>query len=87
MTRAIHFELMPDMTTQEFLLGFRRFIARHGKPQKIFSDNAAQFKLDSNTVDKIWGQILSDEDIVSYAATGSIQCIFTVELHVAPWMG
>ena len=32
-TRAIHLELMNDMTTQQFFLfGFRRFIARHGKP-------------------------------------------------------
>ena len=28
-TRAIHLELMNGMTTQQFLLGFRRFIARH----------------------------------------------------------
>ena len=39
--RAIHLELMNDMTTQQSLLGFRRFIARHGKPNKIISDNAA----------------------------------------------
>ena len=44
-TRAIHLEQMNDMTTQQFLLGFRRFIARHGKPNKIIPDNAAQFKL------------------------------------------
>lgn len=30
-TRAIHLEMMYDMTAQQFLLGFRRFIARHGK--------------------------------------------------------
>ena len=48
-TRAIHLELMNDMTTQQFLLGFRRFIAGHGKPNKIISDNAAQFKLASDT--------------------------------------
>ena len=40
-TRAIHLELMYDMTTQQFLLGFRRFIACHGKPNRIISDNAS----------------------------------------------
>ena len=49
---AIHLELMNDMTTQQLLLGFRRFIARHGKPNKIISDNAAQFKLASDTISR-----------------------------------
>ena len=84
-TRAIHLELMYDMTTQQFLLGFRRFMARHGKPDRIISDNAAQFKLASDTIRKLWGQILTEEDTVSYAANENIQWIFTVEL--APWMG
>ena len=48
-TRAIHLDLMNNMTTQQFLLGFRRFIVRHGKPNKIISDNAATFKLASDT--------------------------------------
>ena len=60
------------------------FIARHGKPNRIISDNAAQFKLASDTLRKLWGQILTEEDIVSYAANENIQWIFTVEL--APWM-
>lgn len=84
-TRAIHLELMYDMTTQQFLLGFRRFAARHGKPNRIISDNAAQFKLASDTISKLWGQILTEEDTVSYAANENIQWNFTVEL--APWMG
>ena len=83
-TRAIHLELMYDMTTQQFLLGFRRFIACHGKPNRIISDNAAQFKLASETINKVWRQILTEEDIVSYSANENIQWVFTVEL--APWM-
>ena len=34
-TRAIYVELMSDMTTETFLLGFRRFVARRGAPRKI----------------------------------------------------
>ncbi|CAC5412913.1 unnamed protein product [Mytilus coruscus] len=33
--RAIHLELMLDMTTDQFLLGFRRFVARCGTPIQI----------------------------------------------------
>ena len=53
---------MNDMTTHQFLLGFRRFIARHGKPNKIISDNAAQFKLASDTISRLWGKILTEKD-------------------------
>ena len=83
--RAVHLELMYDMSAYQFLLGFRRFIAQHGKPCKIISDNAAHFKLASDTIDKIWGRILTEEDTVSYSANQNIQWTFTVEL--APWMG
>ena len=77
--------MMYDVTTHQFLLGFRRFIARHGKPDQIISDNAAHFKLASDTIRKVWGQILTEEDTVSYIADENIKWTFTVEL--APWMG
>ena len=83
--RSVHLELMYDMSAYHFFLGFRRFIAQHGKPCKIISDNAAHFKLASDTIDKIWGRILTEEDTVSYSANQNIQWTFTVEL--APWMG
>ena len=34
-TRAIHVELMKDMTTEEFLLGFRRFISVRENQMKL----------------------------------------------------
>lgn len=84
-TRAVHLELMQDMSAYQFLLGFRRFIAQHGKPTKVISDNASQFKLAADTVDKLWRDILLENDVVSYAANEKIQWKFIVEL--APWMG
>ena len=77
-TQAVHLELMQDMSTEQFLLGFRRFIAQHGKPNKIISDNAAQFKLASDTMDKLWRKILTDDDTVSYAANENIKWTFIV---------
>ena len=59
-TRAVHLELMPDMSTEQFLLGFRRFLARHGTPKEIISDNASQFKLASDVINKLWRNILSE---------------------------
>ena len=43
-TRAVHLEIVFDMTTAEFLFCFRRFIAPRGLPEKVISDNALQFK-------------------------------------------
>ncbi|GFT46267.1 integrase catalytic domain-containing protein [Trichonephila clavipes] len=39
-TRALHLELVSDMTTNSFLLAFRRFLARRGNCKVIYSDNA-----------------------------------------------
>ena len=38
--RAVHLELISDMTTVNFLLCVRRFIARRGTPSLIISDNS-----------------------------------------------
>ena len=84
-TRAVRLELMQDMSAYQFLLGFRRFIARHGKPNKVISDNASQFKLAADTVDKLWTDVLTKDDVLSHVAKENIQLKFIVEL--APWMG
>ena len=85
MTRAVHLELMQDMSAYQFLLRFHRFIARHGKPNKVISDNASQFKLAADTISKLWADILTENDVLSYVANENIQWKFIVELP--PWMG
>ena len=42
-TRAVHLELVHDLTTHCFLLAFRSFIARRAKPKKMISDNGTNF--------------------------------------------
>ncbi|CAG2201797.1 unnamed protein product [Mytilus edulis] len=78
-------ELMQDMSAEEFLLGFRRFIARWGNPKQIISDNGSQFKLASNTLEEAWNGVTVDSDVQTYMANEGIQWQFIVEL--APWMG
>ena len=85
MTREVHLELMQDMSAQQFFLGFSRFIARHGKPNMVISDNVSHFKLAAETVDNLWTNILKENEVVSYVAIENIQWKFIVEL--APWMG
>lgn len=52
-TRAIHLELVTDMTTDAFLNGYRRFAARRGHCAKIISDNALYFVGAKRRLDEI----------------------------------
>ena len=83
--RAIHLELVKDMTAEQFLLALRRFIARRGKLTQIILDNAPQFKLAKTAIDKAWKETISRHEVQSYTANQGIEWNFIVEL--APWMG
>ena len=41
--KAIHLELVSDLTTEAFVAALRRFIARRGKLSLIWSDNGSNF--------------------------------------------
>ena len=84
-TRAVHLELVEDMTTECFLHALRRFIARRGKPDEIISDNATHFKAAKNTINVAWKDLVDNEEIQSYLSSNRIKWTFIVEL--SPWMG
>lgn len=42
-TKAIHIEIVSDLTAVAFIAALRRFIARRGNVRKIYSDNATCF--------------------------------------------
>ncbi|XP_068204658.1 uncharacterized protein [Palaemon carinicauda] len=41
--RAVHFELLQDMSTRNFILAFQRFCNMYSIPQYLYSDNAKTF--------------------------------------------
>ncbi|KAL7290454.1 hypothetical protein TKK_0016142 [Trichogramma kaykai] len=43
-TRAVHIEVVSDLTTRAFLAAYSRFCARRGRPSIVYSDNATTFK-------------------------------------------
>ena len=49
-TRAVHLEHCKDLTTESFMLAFRRFCARRSIPRLILSDNAPTFHQVSNSL-------------------------------------
>ena len=42
-TRAVHLDLVQEMSAETFLRSFRRFTARRGTPARMLSDNAKTF--------------------------------------------
>ena len=84
-TRAIHLELIQDISAEEFLLGFRRFISQRGCPSEIISDNALTFKTASKSFDLLWKNVIKCDDVQNYVSNADVNWTFIVEL--APWMG
>lgn len=42
-TKAIHLELVCDLSTAEFVMAFENFVARRGMPQLLYTDNGTNF--------------------------------------------
>ena len=81
LTRAIHLELLSDQTTEGFIKSFKRFIARRGRPQKVYSDNGRSFVTAAR-----WLQgIMKDERMHDYLSRNHITWHFN--LSGAPWWG
>ncbi|XP_052749322.1 uncharacterized protein LOC128200300 [Galleria mellonella] len=56
--RALHLEICSSVSTEEFLLTLRRFIARRGRPRIIYSDNATNFRGANNVLNSInWDDV------------------------------
>ncbi|GFT37617.1 integrase catalytic domain-containing protein [Trichonephila clavipes] len=51
--KAIHLEIVSDLTTEAFLAALKRFVARRGRPIEICSDNGRNFVGANNELRKI----------------------------------
>ena len=79
--RAVHLEVVPDMTAETFIRCIKRFIARRGIPHKIISDNGKTFKL----ANKIISAVLSHPQTEQYLSNIRVDWVFNLER--APWWG
>jgi len=62
-TRAVHIELVADLTTKAFLNILKRFIGRRGVCSDIFSDNATNFVRANNRLLELKKRFHSEEHL------------------------
>ena len=80
-TRAIHLDLVSDMSTATFIRALKRFCARRGLPRRILSDNAKTFK----SAAKFLKAVFTCQEVKSYLSDVGIEWRFNLEK--APWWG
>ncbi|XP_045157295.2 uncharacterized protein LOC123523710 [Mercenaria mercenaria] len=49
-TRAVHLEVVPDLSEESFIQAFRRFTCRNSLPRILVSDNATTFNAAANSI-------------------------------------
>lgn len=77
-TKAVHLELVSDLSTPNFILCLKRFIARRGVPNKIFSDNAKNFQGSCNSLHDVYKFFKGKEvsQVYDYLTTQQCQWSF-----------
>ena len=75
-TKAIHLEVVSDLTTEAFLACLRRFISRRGCPSTIQSDNGSNFKGTKNDLQELYRflkKTATDSSVAHYLSSQLIQ--------------
>ena len=79
--RAVHLDLVPDMSASTFLRSFKRFAARRGLPSRVISDNGKTFKAASKTIQAVLGH----KEVKRYFSGLGVKWVFNIPK--APWWG
>lgn len=72
LSRALYLELTKTMETEEFITSLKRFIARKGRPVKIYSDNGRTFVAAANWL----RNVMQDERLHDYLTKMNIKWQF-----------
>jgi len=80
-SRAIHLEMVENLSVSDFMLCFRRFTGRRGVPGLIVSDNAKTFQAAKLFVRRL----MASDEALSYFENRNVEWKFN--LSRAPWWG
>lgn len=83
-TRAVHLEVLHNMSTDEMMMALSRFVDVRGRPKMLISDNGTNFVGASNELKKAWKEV-DFEEIRRYGKFHKIEWIFNPP--AAPHMG
>ena len=80
-TRAVHLELVSELSAVAFIRCLKRFTARRGVPQRIVFDNARTFKAAAKAIESM----MNHSDVKRYLL--DLQVEWNFNLEKAPWWG
>ncbi len=80
-TRAVHLDIVLDMSTESFIRCLKRFAARRGLPRKFISDNGKTFKAASRFLKSVF----KDDAVRDFLWEKG--CDWTFNVAKAPWWG
>ena len=81
LSRAVQLELLPNLSTEEFVQAFKKLIARRGRPRVIYSDNGGAFV----AANKWLRNLRREEKLMGLLEDHEISWRFN--LSRAPWWG
>lgn len=61
-TRAVHLEVVSDLSTIQFMKAFKRFIGRRGIPSRVYSDNGTNFVGAAREIQTNLNQMIANND-------------------------
>lgn len=82
-TKAVHVELVSDLSTPTFICAFKRFCARRGKPAHMYSDNGTNFVGAARKLDKEYHTAIKEyinTEVLTYLTEQQIQWHFNAPL-------
>ncbi|XP_035221051.1 uncharacterized protein LOC118193987 [Stegodyphus dumicola] len=82
--RAVHLELTADLSTEKFLLAFRRFIAKRRLCRIVYTDNAKTFKRAEKELELL-NEVIKNNKVQDEFSKQGIKWRFIVER--AAWWG
>ncbi|GFT31406.1 integrase catalytic domain-containing protein [Trichonephila clavipes] len=71
-TKAVHLEVVSDLTSKAFIACLKRFVARRGKPSEIFCDQGTTFYGASRDLRKEFRQLMKEDAIHQFLVTDNI---------------
>ena len=73
--RAVHLDVVPNLTTPAFNHSLKRFSARRGLPRQFVSDNGKTFKAAARLIDTI----IHHQDVQHYLSGVGVRWLFNLE--------